>query len=222
MDFLLRVDTQEALRFCLSLVVGGCIAHYLKYLYMKFGNSVSNTDLISRIFPLLTIITICIIAVVKSSLALSLGLVGALSIVRFRAAIKDPEELVYLFLCIGVGLAIGAGQMVFAIGLVLVVSIFVMGQSMPFFKKNNSQSLLLTITGDADKYFKDDNKGVITAVKNSGAITSIQRYDIDQDQGMMRVIIGKSSVDETLSFISDLKKQFPECSISYINMNTII
>ena len=51
--------------------------------------------------------TMLIITVVKSSLALSLGLVGALSIVRFRAAIKEPEELAYLFLTIAIGLALG-------------------------------------------------------------------------------------------------------------------
>tara|TARA_B100000470_G_C19572660_1_gene294192 strand:+ start:109 stop:600 length:492 start_codon:yes stop_codon:yes gene_type:complete len=49
--------------------------------------------------------------IVKNSLALSLGLVGALSIVRFRAAIKEPEELVYLFLIIAAGLGCGAGQL---------------------------------------------------------------------------------------------------------------
>ena len=51
-----------------------------------------------------------IISIVKSSLALSLGLVGALSIIRFRAAIKEPEELTYLFLSIAIGLGFGANQ----------------------------------------------------------------------------------------------------------------
>ena len=51
-----------------------------------------------------------IITIVKSSLALSLGLVGALSIVRFRAAIKEPEELAFLFLCIAIGIGLGAAQ----------------------------------------------------------------------------------------------------------------
>ena len=51
-----------------------------------------------------------IITVVKSSLALSLGLVGALSIVRFRTAIKNPEELIFLFLCIAIGVGLGANQ----------------------------------------------------------------------------------------------------------------
>ena len=53
--------------------------------------------------------------IVKSSLALSLGLVGALSIVRFRAAIKEPEELVYLFLIIAIGLGCGANQLIITV-----------------------------------------------------------------------------------------------------------
>lgn len=48
--------------------------------------------------------------IVKSSLALTLGLVGALSIVRFRTAIKEPEELMFLFLAIAIGLGVGADQ----------------------------------------------------------------------------------------------------------------
>jgi len=64
----------------------------------------------SKNFVILGVTTCIIIVIVKNSLALSLGLVGALSIVRFRAAIKEPEELVYLFLVIAVGLGCGAGQ----------------------------------------------------------------------------------------------------------------
>ena len=56
------------------------------------------------------ITTTIVITIVKSSLALSLGLVGALSIVRFRTPIKEPEELVFLFLIIATGLGCGAGQ----------------------------------------------------------------------------------------------------------------
>ena len=58
----------------------------------------SNKEYFSDLFIPLSIITCLVITVIKFSLALSLGLVGALSIVRFRAAIKEPEELIYLFL----------------------------------------------------------------------------------------------------------------------------
>ena len=66
----------------------------------------------SKNFVVLGVTTTIVIMIVKSSLALSLGLVGALSIVRFRAAIKEPEELVYLFLIIAIGLGCGANQLV--------------------------------------------------------------------------------------------------------------
>ena len=67
-----------------------------------------------------------VITVVKSSLALSLGLVGALSIVRYRTAIKEPEELAYTFLTIAIGLGMGADQTaVTAISFLLIVTIII-------------------------------------------------------------------------------------------------
>src|SRR6056300_1641973 len=62
------------------------------------------------VLPVICLTTLLVISVVKSSLALSLGLVGALSIVRFRTPIKEPEELAYLFVSIAVGLGLGANQ----------------------------------------------------------------------------------------------------------------
>ena len=71
-------------------------------------------------------------------MALSLGLVGALSIVRFRAAIKDPEELVYLFLVIATGLGCGAGQLkITLIGILASLLIIIIYSK--FWKKENSQ-----------------------------------------------------------------------------------
>ena len=58
---------------------------------------------------------------VKSSLALSLGLIGALSIVRFRTPIKEPEELIYLFLSIAIGIGYGSGQNLITIIIFLVI-----------------------------------------------------------------------------------------------------
>ncbi|HEY7699435.1 MAG TPA: DUF4956 domain-containing protein, partial [Vicinamibacteria bacterium] len=112
-------------RAALDMALGGVAALYVRFLYRRFGSSVSNRDSFSAVFPMLTAVTVLIILVVKSSLALSLGLVGALSIVRFRAAIKSPEELVYLFFCIGIGVALGAEHRLLALVAVLVVSAFV-------------------------------------------------------------------------------------------------
>lgn len=96
----------------LNLFLSGLVSYVLSLYYIKHGRSLSNRTSLAKDFTLIALTTTLIISVVKSSLALSLGLVGALSIVRFRAAIKEPEELAYLFLTIAIGLGFGADQRV--------------------------------------------------------------------------------------------------------------
>ena len=79
------------------------------WFYKKYSRSLGGKTHVGAILPLIGLTVFMVITVVKSSLALSLGLVGALSIVRFRTPIKEPEELGYLFLTIAVGLGFGAG-----------------------------------------------------------------------------------------------------------------
>ena len=83
---------------------------------------------IESYFIPLALITTLVITVIKFSLALSLGLVGALSIVRFRAAIKEPEELVYLFFVISIGLSNGANQFLLSIFATLIILTFLFGR----------------------------------------------------------------------------------------------
>ena len=108
----------------INLAVGALISIILKFHYKKYGSTISNREEFSNIFPFILLTTTLVITIVKSSLALSLGLVGALSIVRFRAAIKEPEELVYLFLIIAIGLANGANQ--FMVSIIATFTIVIM------------------------------------------------------------------------------------------------
>jgi hypothetical protein len=103
-----------------------CIAMSLlvKKVYIKYSVSLTGKHHIGVILPLLAAIVFLVIMIVKSSLALSLGLVGALSIVRFRTPIKEPEELVYLFLAISIGLGYAAGHTLLTT--ILVLSILAM------------------------------------------------------------------------------------------------
>tara|TARA_Y100000816_G_scaffold213932_1_gene159248 strand:+ start:371 stop:1063 length:693 start_codon:yes stop_codon:yes gene_type:complete len=112
LDFFLNENISINLdNFILNLLATLIFCFILRHIYIKFSSSLSNKDEFSKNFVILGITTCIVITIVKSSLALSLGLVGALSIVRFRAAIKEPEELVYLFLTIAIGLGNGAGQL---------------------------------------------------------------------------------------------------------------
>ena len=101
--------------FLVGFLLTALLALAIRAFYIRFGDAISNRRRFANNFLPLALIIMLIITVVKSSLALSLGLVGALSIVRFRAAIKDPEELIYLFMVIGLGLAMGATQFIIAL-----------------------------------------------------------------------------------------------------------
>jgi uncharacterized membrane protein YhiD involved in acid resistance len=108
--------------FILDLIILIIMSFLLTLIYQKFASSLSNRKKFAANFILLSLTTMMIISVIRSSLALSLGLVGALSIIRFRSAIKEPEELSYIFLAVSLGLAFGAGQREVAIVFFVLIS----------------------------------------------------------------------------------------------------
>ena len=138
-----QISTPE---FIISLALTAITAYILKRVYVRFGQTLSNRSIFANTFVPMAMTTMVIITIVKSSLALSLGLVGALSIVRFRAAIKEPEELVYLFICIAIGLGYGANQINVTIAgfLMIVIAIALIRRSA--FKVEKSNVMYLTIS----------------------------------------------------------------------------
>ena len=111
LEFFLKNNiTLDLNTFIINLLVAAVLSIIIQIFYLRYSTTLSSKFEFSKNFVILGITTTIVITIVKSSLALSLGLVGALSIVRFRAAIKEPEELVFLFLIISTGLGCGAGQ----------------------------------------------------------------------------------------------------------------
>ena len=138
-----QISTPE---FIISLTLTAITAYILSKIYVRFGQALSNRSNFGNTFVPMAMTTMIIITIVKSSLALSLGLVGALSIVRFRAAIKEPEELVYLFICVAIGLGYGANQItVTIVGFLLVVIAIALIRKSAF-KVEKSNVMYLTIS----------------------------------------------------------------------------
>ena len=96
---------------------------FIRFIYKKFSTSYSSRDDYGNTILIVTISVAALIAIVKSSLALSLGLVGALSVVRFRTAVKEPINLGFLLFSICVGIAMGASQILFGFITILIGSI---------------------------------------------------------------------------------------------------
>lgn len=131
----------------INLLLTAMLSLILAKIYVKYGNSLSNRKMFAKNFMLIAMTTMLIIVIVKSSLALSLGLVGALSIVRFRSAIKEPEELSYLFLNIAIGLGFGADQtLITIIAFAVIVSIIILKTRKA--KQVEGQNLHVTVTSD--------------------------------------------------------------------------
>ena len=127
MDFLTSSDDLQladiVLRMLAAAVLGGGIgvAYRQTFRGVTYSTSFRNTSV------LITIIICAIILSIGSNVALSLGLVGSLSVIRFRTVVKDAMDMVYLFWSIGAGIACGAGQFHIALvlfGFVLAVLLF--------------------------------------------------------------------------------------------------
>lgn len=211
----------SSLAMAAYLLIGGVAGMYLRLLFRRYSVSASDSDGISRLFPMLIVITTAVIAVVKSSLALSLGLVGALSIVRFRSAIKEPEELVYLFLCVAIGLALGAELPLLALVLVGVTSVLVIVLHFQS-RKGRDNSLLLTISGDLQSDFPDGEAGMLSTVEELAPGCAIHRLDLAEGRGQLRVVLKRASPRHTVELIGRLKNRLPECEFSYVNLNSPI
>ena len=124
--------------FFIAILLSLILAYFVKLTYIKVGRALNDKEYFSDTFIPLAIITTLVITVIKFSLALSLGLVGALSIVRFRAAIKEPEELVYLFFIISIGLANGANQFLLSILSTIIILTFLFVRNIYKNKKDNN------------------------------------------------------------------------------------
>jgi hypothetical protein len=200
-------------RFGLNLALAAVLALLLGLVYIRFGRTLSNRRLLARNFLLLTVTTTLVISIVKSSLALSLGLVGALSIVRFRAAIKEPEELTYLFLAIAIGLGLGAGQVLITAAAFFGIVIIIALQHL-FRRRTDPANLHLAITSPAAA-----NLGVTRLqelFKQHGIVASLERLDETPEslEASFRVAVPEPARLEQLS--RDLRSVSAEVRLSVV------
>tara|TARA_B100000787_G_C16162801_1_gene282317 strand:+ start:566 stop:1261 length:696 start_codon:yes stop_codon:yes gene_type:complete len=203
-NFEINIDASALL---LSLVVSTICSIIIKFTYKKFAQSINNKDNFSDVFVLLAITTTIVITVVKFSLALSLGLVGALSIVRFRAAIKEPEELVYLFLVIAIGIATGAGQLIPAIILTIFSSGFIYIKSLFQKKKNIYNDVdILNLECPTESYDEVEKK-IITLFKDLEFTLQLKSMSKENNIICLTYIISNNNNDQASDqIISEIKK----------------
>ena len=207
----------------LNLIIGYILASLIGIHFRKFSTAFGNRKDFSRLFPILMLSVILIITVVKASLALALGLVGALSIVRFRTPIKEPEELIYLFLNIGLAIALGAGQTFAAIIACVVILILMAVSKKRMAKSFQENGLFLSISYTvAENAAKDtiltDLKNVLTEYT---VRVDLSRFDYSDSKVDALFFINIHTAEELDSIVFQLNNKFDQANISILEQNDI-
>ena len=114
-SFLDNVSSVTLLDMGLALTLAFCLGLFMFFVYKKTYNGVMYSSSFGVTLIALTMITTLVILAVTSNVVLSLGMVGALSIVRFRTAIKEPLDIAFLFWSIAVGIVLAAGMIPLAV-----------------------------------------------------------------------------------------------------------
>ena len=122
-SFLSKVGTMQTLDIVIALLVSIVVGAYIFYFYKKTYKGIVFSKMFAAALTGMTVITTFIILAVTSNVVLSLGMVGALSIVRFRSSIKEPIDIIYIFWAISEGIVIGSQQYVLAIAGTICISV---------------------------------------------------------------------------------------------------
>lgn len=203
----------------INLVVAIVLSFIVRYVYIHYSTTLANSRQLANILPMLAGVVFLVILVVKSSLALSLGLVGALSIVRFRTPIKEPEELVYLFLAIAIGLGAGAGQMI--ITTVVVLALLAIGVLRVKFKGANDQEFNFVVDC-AQGANEDDLVATILAVLKDNS-TSAYLSKVEAHKSNVTVV-AKLTIEDAAKLeelIKAVRKELPDASCTFFDANPV-
>ena len=205
--------------FVFNLLVAAFLSFVVGRFYIKYGRSMSNRRVFASNFILLTVTTMLIISIVKSSLALSLGLVGALSIVRFRSAIKEPEELTYLFLCIAIGLGLGADQIVITIVAITIILLILWLRHF-FYKSADSQNLLITIL--THNPHKIELEKIVDILKTYCLAVNLKRFDENSKVFEATFLVEFENLKQLQKAKSDLQRTNESIEITFLDNKGIM
>jgi len=194
----------------------------LKIIYENRSSSLSGKFHVGVIIPILSQITFLIILIVKSSLALSLGLIGALSIVRFRTPIKEPEELIYLFFSIAIGIGFGAGQtLVTLLIFILIITTIYFFSSKKTTSTNIDYNLLIEIPYEKTQRPKQDE--VIKIIKKIFNNYNVSKIEIDDGIKFLIVLeISSNEIEKISEFENNIKSKYDNSKISYFENRVLM
>jgi hypothetical protein len=204
-DFFANMAPESMPGFFINIILAIILSTILSRLYVMYGKSYSDRRVLSRTFLMLTLVTMLVITVVKSSLALSLGLVGALSIVRFRTPIKEPEELGYIFFSIAIGLGLGAASREVTLLMSVVIFVLIWYRSKREHVEDSYPNISLIISRDVSSVNNNilGLEDIISIIKTYADRVDVIRFEESNDYFEISVYVEVTS----FSFVEQIRNK---------------
>lgn len=146
--FLQSMSPETIIKAVVYILLALVIGLYLYWLYRKTYSGVVYSHSFAVSLAGMTILTCTIIVTIQSNVVLSLGMVGALSIVRYRTAVKEPMDLMFLFMAVATGIATGAGMFYIAILALVIMSLLLFILRRRKHQRDEMYILLIHYTGE--------------------------------------------------------------------------
>ncbi len=189
----------------IALVLGLLVGLLIAFVYKRCFRGVLYSPSFATTLVMLTLITTPVVMCISSNVALSMGMVGALSIVRFRTAVKDPMDTAYMFWALTMGILLGAK--LYIIALVVAAAISAILFLLTFVHFTNPNSYLLVVHYDDDAEYDVDqvmrrsvkNRRLRSKTKTRSGAEMTWEVRLDNKQDLVALMLGIEGVhDATL------------------------
>ncbi len=192
-------------KILIGLLMGAVVGLIIAFVYKRCYRGVLYSPGFALTLMMLTLITTPVVMCIKSDIALSMGMVGALSIVRFRTAVKDPMDTAYMFWALTMGILLGAELYIHALMVVLVISVILFLLTFVHFRKADAYLLVVHY----DDYAEQDITTLLRrtvkqrklrskTVTRGGAEMTVE-VRLDSKQDLVAAVLGIEGVhDATL------------------------
>jgi hypothetical protein len=195
------------------------LSYVLAWHYVRFAQVLSDRNKMARVLVFVATTTLLVISVVKTSLALSLGLVGALSVIRFRTPVKEAEELAYLFLAVALGVGLGAQRPIETV-LIFAAVLLVMALRT---RSRSQQSRLRTIlqvqaprSGDGPTLDQ-----LMPAVAPHCARIDLRRVDYADSGFHASLLVEVASAERLHGLLDSVRRAVPGSTVSAVERDSL-
>ena len=203
----------------INLIIAAILGWVLEFVFIRYSNTINNKTVFSKNFVIIATTTAFIISIVKSSLTLSLGLVGALSIIRFRTAIKEPEEISYLFICIGIGLGLGANyKLITIMATIIIILLIIIKEKFLTKKEVANEAIYLTLNFKG----KLDINHILEICTKHCSSVYLRDFDLLLENTQLGLVVNFDNPNKINDVVKNIKDVNDQIEINLINKHDII